>query len=322
MLFDQIYEQFKNANSIAIFSHQNSDGDAIGSSIAFKLFFESLGKNVSIFIQKPIHKNYRFLDVKQHVNVQNVKHFDLALALDCPNTSRFGIYQNKFRSIKNSIAFDHHADFANFATLNYGDKTCSSTCLMVYRFFRYINFNITPQVALCLYSGIATDTGRFCYSNLNSEVFDAVSHLYSTNFDFEKANFNLFQCRSRQEVELFTRGINKINYIQNGQIAISKIDQKDLDETNTRPNDTYQIIDYLFNVEGVKIACLLTQYDSSEYLVSIRTRFKYSAQNIAKQFGGGGHIKAAGCRIFESGKLAFEQLKQACLNELQRVDEA
>lgn len=315
MLFDEIYEKLKSANSIAIFSHQNSDADAIGSSIAFKLFLESLNKNVSIFIQKPIHKNYMFLNVKKHINVIKQKHFDLALSLDCPNTNRFGIYQNKFKTINDSIAFDHHADFENFASLNYGDATCSSTCLMLYRFFKHIGVQITPSMALCLYSGIATDTGRFCWSNLNSEVFMAVADLYDTKFDYQKANFNLFQCRTREEVALFTRGINKINYFEDGQIVIAKIDEEDLQSTNTKPNDTYQIIDYLLSIESVKIACLLTQYGTEEYLVSIRTRQK-NAQNIAKQFGGGGHIKASGCRIFFSGDLALEKLKQACIKEL------
>lgn len=315
MLFDEIYEKIKSSHSIAIFSHQNSDADAIGSSIAFKLFLESLNKNVSIFIQKPIHKNYMFLNVKQHINIIKQNHFDLALSLDCPNTSRFGIYQNKFKTINDSIAFDHHADFEYFASINYGDATCSSTCLMLYRFFKYIGFKITPSIAMCLYSGIATDTGRFCWSNLNSEVFTAVADLYNTNFDYKQANFNLFQCRTRGEVELFTRGINKINYFENGKIVIVKIDQEDLQSTNTKPNDTYQIIDYLLSIEGVKIACLLTQYNTEEYLVSIRTREK-SAQNIAKQFGGGGHLKASGCRIFLNGNLAMDKLRQACVQEL------
>lgn len=317
MIFDQIFEQIKLASNIAIFTHQNSDADAIGSSIALKLFLESLDKNVGIFIQKPIHKNYSFMNTKLHVNNCKIKHFDLAISLDCPNKTRFGIYQKKFDTIPNSIAFDHHADFANFAELNYVDSSASSTCLLVYRFLKHINAKISSNMALCLYSGMATDTGRFCYSNLNSELFDAVGNLYDIGFDYLLANYNLFQRQSKEEVELFKRGINKINYFESGQIAIVKLNTKDFIETNTKPNDTHKIIDFILNIEGIKIACLLTQYDENEYLVSIRTRDR-NAQNIAKEFGGGGHFRASGCRIFTNGEEAFSSLKKACVKELLR----
>ena len=317
MIFDEIYDQLSKINSVAIFTHQNSDADALGSSIAFKLFLEKMGKNVAIFVQKPIHRNYNFLGVDKHINQSKQKYFDLALCLDCPNSSRFGIYQKKFQNIKNSIAIDHHADFENFASINYCDSTSSSTCLLLYRFFRYIKAEITSEMALCLYSGMSTDTGRFCYSNLTPELFEAVAVLYKVGFDYLKANYNLFQQQTRSEVELFKCGINKINYFENGKIAIVKIDAQDLIKTGTRPNDTYKIIDFLLNIEGVDIACLLTEYDENEYLVSIRTRNK-NAQNIAKEFGGGGHLKASGCRIFTDGNTAFKQLKQACEKELKR----
>ena len=139
MLFDEIYKKIENSKVIAIFSHMNSDADAIGSSIAMKLMLEKLGKSASIFIQKPIHSNYSILGVKKHINQNAQQKFDLAISLDCPNTKRFGIYQKKFESINSSIMFDHHKDSENFADICYTDSDCSSTCLMLYRFFKYKN---------------------------------------------------------------------------------------------------------------------------------------------------------------------------------------
>lgn len=315
MIFEEMYEKMCKATNIAIFTHQKTDADALGSSIAMKLFLEKLGKNVNIFVQKPIHKNYNFLGVSKHINQNNGKKFDLAISLDCPEISRFGIYQKKFLTIKNSIAFDHHKYFKNFADLNYCDETCSSTCLVLYRFFVSQKVEIDKEIAMRLYSGIATDTGRFLYSNLNKEVFDAVGNLYTTNFDFLKVNFNLFQRQSKNEVELFKRGINNIKFFENDQIAMVKLEKQDFLETGTKAMDTFRIIDFMLNVETTKIVCLLTYDAENEYIVSIRTRDK-SAMNIAKEFGGGGHERASGCKIKANGDQAFKQLLNSCKKEL------
>lgn len=321
MIFDDIYSAVQNSRNIAIFTHQNCDGDAIGSSIALKIALEKMGKWVAIYVQKPIHRNYNCLGVKDNINNTKLKSFDLAISVDCPNKKRFGIYEKKFDSIAKSVAIDHHEDFENFADINYGDNKCSSACLLVYRMLKSWNVKFDSDIAKCLYAGIATDTGRFCYGYLDSEVFDAVSYLYSVGFDFLNTNYQLFQRQSFNQVELFKRGINNCKFFENSKIAIVRLDKKDFMETGTHPNDTFVIMDYIKNIETVEIACVLTQDKERDYMVSIRTR-KLNAQAIAKTFGGGGHLRASGCRIFTQGDEAFTRLLDACKQELKSPQKA
>lgn len=319
MIFDDIYEKILGSNSVAIFSHMNSDADAIGSSIAMKYMLEKLGKTVSIFIQKPIHSNYDILGVKENIDLNTNRSFDLAISLDCPNTKRFGIYQKKFESIKNSVMFDHHSDSEYFADVCYTDSTCSSTCLMLYRFFTSKKLELDKNIATCLYAGIASDTGRFLFANLNSEVFEAVANLYEYGFDYLKLNYELFQKQSKNEFELLKLAFSSMKFFENDKICMCKLDEADFKKTGTQPMDTYKVIDYMLQINESKIAVLLSQNDTEEYLVSIRTKDDYNAQLIAKTFGGGGHLKASGCRLFTDGDTAFNELLNACKNELYRT---
>lgn len=320
MKFENIIKEILKHNTIALFSHQKSDGDAIGSCIALKLALEKLGKKVEIFIQKPIHRNFQFLGVNQYVNMGGSKKFDLAISLDCPNSKRMGIYEKKFLSIKSTIAIDHHADFENFANLNYVNSNCSSTCLIVYELLNDMQIQLDSQIALSLYTGMATDTGRFNHGNMTSELFTAVAQLYKIGFDFENANYTLFKRQSKNEFELYKLALNKLKLFESDKIAIVLLNREDFVKTGTTPLDTFRIIDTITSLETVKLACVIAQDDDHEFLVSIRSREEYSAQNVAKEFGGGGHIKASGCKILENEDVTFNRLLQACKKEVKRVE--
>lgn len=316
MAFVDIINLINKHEKIALFSHQKCDGDAVGSCIALKLALEKLNKKVEIFIQNPIHRNYEFMGTQKYINKGGSQKFDLAIALDCPNTKRFGIYEKKFKSIKASIAIDHHDDFENFANLNFCDPKSSSVCLIIYQLIKEMGISLDPEIALCLYSGMATDTGRFNHGNLDASVFSAVSNLFNTNFDYETANYMLFKRQTKYEFELFRLALNKVKLFQNGTIAVVQLVEKDFLTTGTTPFDTYKIVDIITGIEGVELACVLSQSKSKEFLVSIRSMGTFSAQRVAQAFGGGGHVKASGCKIFESPEVAYKQIIDACKREI------
>lgn len=315
MIFDDIFDKIDKATNIALFPHINADLDAIGSCIALKLVLEKMGKNVAIFCQKPYTKNYRSLGIEKHIVSKKLK-FDLAIGLDSPTTKRFGIFQKKFESIKNSIAIDHHPDFEFFADTNYLDEDCSSVCLILFRMFKYKSIKLDKVIAKCLYIGMATDTGRFLYGNLNVELFSALTELFSYGFDYNSLNYNVFQKESKNEFELFRYGLSKFCFFNNDQICLCRLDDDIFKKTNTNAMDTYRITDQLTNLAPVKIAGLMSQVGEREYLVSVRTKEGFSAEKVAKTFGGGGHLRAAGCKLCDYGDNAFKSLLTACRNEL------
>ncbi|MBQ0017026.1 MAG: bifunctional oligoribonuclease/PAP phosphatase NrnA [Clostridiales bacterium] len=310
MIFDEIKSEIDNAQNIAIFTHRNSDCDALGSSISLKLYLESLNKNVQIFVQKPICESYFFLDLKKHCFSKSNMTFDLAISLDSPSKKRLGIFEKKFDSIKRSIAIDHHESFDYFADVNYVDSTASSTCLILHQFFKYVNFEIDQNIALHLYSGMATDTGCFVHGNMDGRLFNAVGDLFNTGFDFEKANYYLFERRTLGQAMLYQKAISKVEIFDN-EIAIICIEKSVFDETNTTPDDTFGVVDFIRNIEGIKLSCLLSEYEQDKFMVSIRSRNNI-ARKTAEVFGGGGHLNASGCRIYADKENAVKQMLDAC----------
>lgn len=320
-MINKILKEIDNATDIVIFAHINADADALGSSIAFKLYLESLNKNVKILIDEPIHKNFDYLGVKKHINTENTSKYDLAICLDCPNVKRFGTNLKYFYKCKRSINIDHHIDNEMYAKINYVDAKSSSTCSILYKFFKKVGVSITNEMATCLYSGIVGDTGRFKHSNTTSIDLKNCGNLLEKGAEFEKINYNLFSRMALSEFNLLKFALNKVEFLYDNKVACLFLSLKDFINCGCSVQDAHFLIDYLMNVEGVKLAVVLGQEKHDECRVSIRSTDNYSAQNVAKYFGGGGHIRASGCRIFDEFDRAVANVKNAIGLEVERCKE-
>lgn len=312
-----IFELISKSKTIALFGHINCDGDAVGSVMAFRNYLSDLGKKTYVFLQKPISDNYYFMEVDKYANKSNLLEYDLAISCDCPNTKRFGIYETEFYKCKKSINIDHHPDNENFADINIVNAKMCSTCEIVYDLFRNEKVNITSKMATCLYSGIASDTGRFIHGNMTSDTFAYAGELVKFGADLDTLNYNLFSHMKMNEFLIFRLALSKTEFYEDGKIAFIGITQRMLDECNADTTSTYRIIDQINSIHGVEIAVLLTQNGHNENMVSVRSRNK-NAQRICRAFGGGGHLRAAGCRIFVPFKKAKELLIEECKRELLR----
>ncbi len=319
-MINKILKEIDNATDIAIFAHINADADALGSSIAFKLYLESLGKNVTICIDEPIHKNFDFLNIAKHINVNKLNKYDLAICLDCPNVKRFGTQIRYYYRCKRSINIDHHIDNENYAKVNYVNSKMSSTCSILYGMFRKIGANITNEMATCLYAGIVGDTGRFKY-NTNSNELISGANLLKLGADIDTINYNLFSRMSINEFKLLQLALSKTQFLFENKVACIFLTIQDLINSNCEIQDTHFLIDYLMNIDSVKLAVVLSQEKHDECKVSVRSKDEYSAQNVAKYFGGGGHIKASGCRIFNEFDKAINDMKNALEIEVNRCKE-
>src|SRR5574344_122199 len=293
----QVDELIRSNNTFALFAHINSDGDANGSVMAFKKLLDNMGKKTFIFIQPPINPNYYFLGANEFSGKQKLQNYDVAISLDCPSTKRFGDFEKEFFKAKKSICVDHHLANANFSTVSIVDSQKSSTCEMLYNLFIQNGYKIDNDIATCLYSGIATDTGRFSHSNTTYSSMVAGAELVKLGANLEKLNYNLFNLTRLNEFRIFRKALDSVEFYEDGKIAFVGITQKMLEETKSTCYDTFRIADYLSGIENVDIAVLMTESKQSENLVSVRTKIS-SAESICKSFGGGGHLRASGCRIF------------------------
>lgn len=317
MIFDEILTKINQSKKIAIFSHINPDGDAIGSSVALKLVLEKTGKMVDIFIPEPIDNNYNVLGANLHLNKKLFQNYDLAVGLDSPSSKRFSVFENVFKSVDNSINIDHHIGNSNYANLNYIDDEASSVCEIIFKIFKYWKVEISKEIATCLYAGISTDTGRFLHSNSKPETLLFASELAKLGANITDVNYFLFEKISIEEINLTKIALNKLELFENGQIAFVGLTKTDFNLTHTISQQTFRLPDLLNGIDTVKIAIVMSENKNNEFMVSIRSRDEF-AQKVAIRFGGGGHPNAAGCRIFTSLNNAKNSIIRASVEVLKQ----
>ena len=315
----KIFELIEKSKKIAIFAHINCDGDAVGSVMSFYNYLKSIDKDVFVFLQRPINDNYYYMGINEVANIKFDSSYDLAISVDCPNTKRFGEFEKEFFKATESIQIDHHIDNEQFATVNCVDSKASSTCEIIYKLFTENEIKIDDSIATCLYSGIITDTRRFINPNVTSNSLFVAGKLIDCGANFDVLNYNLFGRIKKNEFEILKLALNCTEFYEDGKIAFVGITKKMLDKANADSTCTYRIIDQVNSIDGVEICALLTENKYRDNMVSVRTKQK-SAQRICKAFGGGGHLRASGCRIFVPFNIAKEQLIEECKKEFFRND--
>ena len=319
---NEFCELVKESKTIAIFAHMNPDGDACGSAMAMKRVLDGMHKQTFLFVPLPINQSYQFLQIDEFSCKKKAKSYDLAISLDCPNTKRFGQCEPEFFKANKTINIDHHIDNQNFADVNIVEPKRSSACELLFFLFEKSNFKIDKDIATCLYSGIATDTGGFLYSSsgdVSIETWQTVVKLVKAGAELSKINYNLFIKLRKPVFEIFRKGLNALEYYADGKIAIVCIDKKMLADAHAELTDTYKITNLVNGIEGVEIAVIVTQKSENENAVSVRSN-KHSAQRICSHFGGGGHLRASGCKIFAPLIDAKTALIKECEEELKRND--
>ena len=308
------------SKTIALFSHINSDGDANGSVMAMKHLLDAMGKETYVFVPSPISVSYAFTGVCDISCTKHLKSYDLAIGLDAPNPKRFGQCEPEFHKAQKTICIDHHADNEFYADITILDANISSTCELLYNLFIKNNLTITKDIATCLYLGISTDTGGFMHSlhgAVTVDTWKAVAQLGESGADMEKVNYEIFVHLRKPVFEIYRKGLNHVEFFEDGRIALLCINKRLLDETRAELNDTHKLTDLIGGIDGVEISAIMTQRKYREQVVSVRSKI-HNAQRICKAFGGGGHLRAAGCRIFVPFAEAKAELLQECIKELKR----
>lgn len=323
---EKMIEKFKNlieqSKTIALFSHMNPDGDAIGSLMAIKHYLDSIDKETYVFLQTPISKNFNFLGVHEVANKNKLKKYDLAICLDSPNTKRFGECEKEYFKAKKSIKIDHHICDENYADVSIVDEEISSACELVYDIFKIMNVKITKEIATCLYAGISTDTGGFLHGNhgeVTSKTWKTVAELVDFGADTKNSNYNIFIKMSMGIFQLNKEVLSRVEFYCDGRIALVCIPKSVLEKTDTELNDTHKFLDLFGGLENVEITAFMTEVNENENAVSIRSRNR-NAQRICKHFGGGGHLRASGCKLFVPYEVAKSMLLEECESELKRND--
>jgi phosphoesterase RecJ-like protein len=282
-------------------THENPDGDSLGSILAMKLALEQLGKDVVMFLQgtTPLPKEYEFMDLSElQRGAPPDRDSRVVIALDCATASRMGPDQALLEGAKLVVDIDHHHDNTRFGQLNAIVPTASSTGEVLYDLFRELGVGITPEIAEALYIALVTDTGRFQYANTSPRTLRVAAELVEAGADVHHIFQFVYENVAFAKLKLVARALANAKVYEGGRIIVSHLERTDFESAGAEEPFSEGIIDYLRAVEGAEVVALIREppsLDGPTRRVSLRTRAEeVDVSAIARKSGGGGHRQAAG----------------------------
>lgn len=298
-MLKKIAKRLKKASHIAIFSHVNPDGDALGSAFAMKYTLEAIGKKVTLYLEKPMPEKFSFLGTDYEIADENsVSCADCALVLDCGEYKRIGKCENVCRKIGCLICVDHHKTGDDFGDFYYNEPDSAATAQIVYKLASLLIKNIPIKAYEAIFTGMSTDTGHFKFSNVTPETMLIASKVLESGIKHRKITTILYDTVKREKMIFLGAATERVKFYQDGRIASLYCPKEFLEKFGLTYDDVDELPNIPLNLEGVEVAILVKDYDEEgKKRVSFRTRDVIDVSEIAKAFGGGGHKSAAACVI-------------------------
>lgn len=297
----RINAEIAGAKTIAIAGHIRPDGDCVGSCTALYLYLEQLQEEYGIekidCYLEPFGNEFYVLTGPERIKhtYDTDESYDIFISVDCGGLDRLGNAMKYFNSAKKTINIDHHISNQSFGQANYVVVDASSTCEVLYELMD--EERITVDIAKALYVGLTHDTGIFKHSNTSPKTLMIASKLISKGFDFSKLIDETFYSKTYMQNQLLGRCLMESILVLHGKVVVSSISRKMLEFYGATHADLDGVIDQLRVTKGCEVAIFIYETDSHEHKVSMRSNGEVNVSKIAVYFGGGGHIKAAGCTM-------------------------
>lgn len=311
----QIGKIIKENNNFAIVSHTSPDGDSMGSMLALYSVLYQNNKKADMFIDDILPKRYSFLPFSNLIKaLTENKHYDCIFALDCGDPERLG----KFKALINKAALvvniDHHISNHMYGTINVLETDASSAGEILYDIFIDNNYEINRDTAACLYTSILTDTGGFKYSNTTSKTLEIAGNLINTGINFSEIYSIIYDRKSLGQVKLMSRVISTLEMAIDNRVALLSLFNDMLLECGAKEEDASEFINISRDIEGVEVAVFIKEKGNESFRISLRSKSKIDVRLIAEEFGGGGHVRAAGCTIEGD----YEKVKMVLIAEIKK----
>ena len=299
---DQVLQELRQADKLLLTTHENPDGDALGSLLAMHRMLEQLGKDSLMFMSPdefPLPWEYRGFSFDGLVGASPADVAERTIVfLDCGNIDRMPVdfLQEDGLHILN---IDHHHDNTRFGTVNLVCPIASCTAEIVWRLSKELDVEITPGIADALYVGLVTDTGRFMYENTSADAHRMAAELIEAGVQPHQVYRRLWEDLPFRRLQLLQRALASVERHDEGAITIAHLVKRDYEETGALETDSEGIVDHMRAVEGTRVAVLVRELLSEDRegmrKVSLRaTDGSVDVSKVAREFGGGGHPQAAG----------------------------
>lgn len=295
------------ANKIVLCSHVSPDGDTLGSALSLRLALQKLGKTVLVTVDDEISKVYKFFPgIETFVRFHDEERLeaDLLVVIDASSLDRAGNVAQCVRAPK-MLNIDHHISNTEYADYLYLDTAAAATGEIMYELIGLLGVELDLEMAICIYTALYTDCGSFKYSNTTPKTMRTAANLLEMGVKPNEISDSM-EIKPRSNIEMLTKVLETLAFEADGQIAYISINQ----EMYNKDVDTDTFISYPRYIEGVEVAVMFKAVDDTVTRISMRSR-NLDVSGIAIAFGGGGHLRAAGCTIEAPLAEAQQQLLQA-----------
>ena len=296
-MFEAIIPLLKSAKKVGIFTHQNPDGDAMGSAASLKLMLICMGKQAEVYLlPNPDAMAYPLIAGLNDSGL-SMESCDLLVAVDCADSRRLGEFEDFFLSHSNTVAIDHHITHQQFAKQQ-AVADISSTCELMCVLFAQMEVSLTKEIAENLYTGMVCDTGNFKYSSTSPDTLRRAADLMAVGIDFAAISKRVFNTKSPAYYTLMRTALDRLQFFEDGKICALYLSQQDFEDAGIDESMATGIVTLPTGIEGVEVGIYLRKREENEYKISLRSVERIDVAAVASKLGGGGHVRAAGYSAF------------------------
>ena len=316
-MFNNINNIIHNSKKIVLSTHEKPDADGLGSAIAFYYYLKSINKQVKIIQPSHFPKECKIIDPESIVetfsneNKKYIESSDLIILFDVGHIKRSKqISEIAINRNIDIISIDHHKnDNTDFFKEFYIDVEAPATGFLVWKYLK--SLDLKPpwdlKISKALYAALMTDTGSFRYDNTTPIVHDMASELLSYGVKPYEIYVEFYEKRSLSQLRLFSYVLNNLKFALSNSVCYCILEKTVFDKTNSKVSDTDGFTEFLRTIDKVEISCMITEQEDNVFRVNFRSKGKFTINDIASKFGGGGHKFAAGCKISHSNVLEIEK---------------
>ncbi|MGA7292646.1 MAG: bifunctional oligoribonuclease/PAP phosphatase NrnA [Terriglobales bacterium] len=292
-MLERVLQEIRARRRFVVTSHARPDGDGIGSALACGQILRVMGKDAEVVMHDGvprIYQNLPFADRAMQADV--VPENDAVLLLECDSVRRTGLEGLEECFL---INIDHHASGRNFAHINWIDATAMATAELVYRLARLACVPVDRDIAMCLYTGLMTDTGSFMFEGTDERTFTVARELVLAGADPALCARNIYFGHSTAKLRLLGAALSNLH--REGALAWIWVTQDQMQRFGAREEDCEGLVNYALSIADVQVAIFFRELPDGRYRISLRSKGEVNVSKVAEHFGGGGHKCASGCSL-------------------------
>jgi phosphoesterase RecJ-like protein len=313
-------DELEQVRRVAITGHVRPDGDCTGSTMGiYNYILDNFsGIEADVYLEKP-GREFSFMPhIEQVKSEYHGESYDLLIVCDCGAVDRFEPFSELVKNCGRIICFDHHVGNSGFA-----DEACviedySSTCELL---FRALDEDmITVRSAACLFTGLVTDTGSFKYQAVTPESHDVAARLMKKGINHTAIMDSCLSTRTFNQNKVIGSALLRSRLLCENRVIVSSFSYDEMQEYHVQGKDMGVVIDQLRTTEGTEAAVFLYELNPGEYKVSMRARDYLDVSRICRLYGGGGHVRAAGCTIHGTAEEIIRMLAENLQEQFKEHD--